>query len=117
MRGAPITVRCNCGEVQHVPYGDTWQCPSCHRRWNTNQISSEVYWGIMREMRDERVKVIIVALILAAGFAVFAATQGSRAWFLAPVVVAAWSLLYMPRWRRKLRAKARGLPRWNLHPD
>jgi hypothetical protein len=100
-----------------VPYGETWQCPNCHRRWNTNQISSDEYWGIMREMRDERVKVIVVALIVAAGFAVFAATQGSRAWFLAPVVVAAWSLLYMPRWRRKLRAKARGLPRWNLHPD
>lgn len=117
MRGAPITVRCDCGQIEHVPYGVTWVCPECDRRWNTNQIPADEYWGIMREMRDERVKVMVVAVVIAVAFAIYAMTQGARAWMLAPVVLAGWSLLYMPRWRRKLRIKTRNLPRWQLHPE
>lgn len=117
MRGAPITVRCDCGQVQYVPYGDTWTCPKCSKRWNTNQIPSEQYWGIMREMRGERIKVMIAALVLAGGFALFAMRSGPAAWALAPIVVAAWMLVFMPRWRRKLREKTRAIPTWQLHPE
>ncbi len=117
MRGAPITIRCDCGQVQYVPYGDAWTCPDCSRRWNTNQIPAEEYWGIMREMRDERIKVMVAALMIGAGFAVFAMTQGPAAWGLAPIVVGAWMLVFMPRWRRRLREKARSIPTWQLHPE
>ena len=117
VRGARITVRCDCGEVNYLEYGEVWTCPSCGRRWNTNQIPADEYWGIMREMRDERVKVMVVAVVTAFGFAVFALTQGARAWALAPIVIAAWTLLYMPRWRRRLRIKTRNLPRWQLRPE
>ena len=117
MRGAPITVRCDCGQVQYVPYGDTWSCPDCGRRWNTNQIPADQYWGIMRDMRDERIKVMGFAVLLAAAFAAVALTQGPAAWALAPIVVAGWMLLFMPRWRRRLREKARAIPTWQLHPE
>lgn len=33
---------------------------------------------------------------------------------LALVAMAGWWLLYMPQWRRKVRARARNLPSWKL---
>ena len=36
---------------------------------------------------------------------------------LLPVVIAAWYLIYMPRWRRRVRRRARSLPTWSLRPD
>ena len=71
----------------------------------------------MKEMRDERVKVMVAALAVAAGFAALAVTQGPAVWALAPIVVGAWMLVFMPRWRRRLREKARSVPTWMLHPE
>jgi len=62
VRGAQITVRCDCGGVGYVPYGERWECATCHRRWNTGQIPAEEYWGIMRDMRRMRISVILTAL-------------------------------------------------------
>ena len=36
---------------------------------------------------------------------------------LLPVLMGFWYLFYMPRWRRKVRERARNLRRWKLHPD
>lgn len=117
MRGAPITVRCDCGQVQHVPYGETWVCPECGRRWNTTQIPPDEYWGIMREMRNYRLQVIAAALVIGGGFAILAATTGTGAFAIMPLVMGGWFFLFMPRWRRKVRARARNLPRWQLEPE
>jgi len=62
MRGPPITIRCECGEVRDVPYGERWRCEVCRRSWNTSQIPAEEYWDLMREMRRLRFSVIGVAL-------------------------------------------------------
>jgi hypothetical protein len=117
VRGPPITVKCDCGQVQYVAYGEAWQCPDCGRRWNTAQIPSEEYWGIMREMRRYRLQAIAAALLIGAGFAALAATTGPRALAVAPIVMGGWFFFFMPRWRRKVRARARSLPRWQLHPE
>ncbi|MBI3647258.1 MAG: hypothetical protein HY240_00610 [Actinobacteria bacterium] len=117
MRGATITIKCDCGQVQYVPYGESWTCPACGRRWNTNQIPAEEYWGIMREMRGYRLRVIGVALILAGVFAVLFITTGPGAISLVPLVMGGWFFFYMPRWRRKVRAATRRLPKWQLHPE
>jgi hypothetical protein len=118
MKGAPITVRCDCGEIEHVAYGDTWECPSCGRRWNTAQIASDDYWGIMREMRRYRLEVIAVSLVLGVALAVTLANLGSRRFFpLVMGVMGVWFLVYMPRWRKKVRARARSLPKWKLRPE
>ena len=100
-----------------MPYGEIVDVPDCSKRWNTNQIPADQYWGIMREMRDERIKVMVVALVIGAGFVVFAMLQGPAAWALAPIVVGAWMLVFMPRWRRRLREKTRSIPTWQLHPE
>ena len=117
MRGARITVRCDCGEIQYVPYGERWECPKCGRRWNTAQIPSEEYWGIMREMRQERLRIMALAIVVGVGFAAFAIANGPRTFALAPVVLGVWLLFVMPRWRRRLRARARSLPTWKLKPE
>ncbi len=87
------------------------------RRWNTNQIPADQYSGIMRDMRDERVKVMVAALVVGAGFVVFAIDQGPAAWAIAPIVVGFWLLVFMPRWRRRLREKTRSIPTWELRPE
>lgn len=117
MRGAPITVRCDCGAVKHVAYGETWTCERCRRRWNTGQIPAEAYWGIMREMRRERLTVIGVALAIAAAFALLSLAGGVRFLVLMPVALGFWFLWFMPMWRRKVRRRARSLPKWKLHPE
>lgn len=117
MRGAAITVKCDCDRVEYVAYGDSWTCPDCGRRWNTNQIPAEEYWGIMREMRGYRLRVIAVALIFAVVFAVLLITTGPGAVSLVPLVMGAWFFYYMPRWRQRVRRAARSLPTWELHPE
>jgi hypothetical protein len=117
MKGAPITVRCDCGAVRYVAYGDAWECPTCGRRWNTEQIPAEEYWGVMREAKRQRLLMMGVAVAIAVGFTLLALTMGPAAWGFAPIVMGAWFLLLMPRWRRRLRLQARSLPRWQLHPE
>ncbi len=117
MRGAPITVRCDCGAARHVAYGERWTCEQCGRRWNTSQIPAEAYWGIMREMRRYRLTVVGVAVAIAAVFALLGATAGSQFFVLMPLALGFWFLWYMPMWRRKVRRRARNLPKWQLHPE
>jgi phage shock protein PspC (stress-responsive transcriptional regulator) len=117
MRGPPITVRCECGEVRHVPYGERWTCERCGRSWNTAQIPAEEYTAILRDMRNLRFSVIGVAAGLAVTFGVLAIVVSESLFLLLPVVLAAWFILYMPAWRRRVRRRARSLPNWELHPD
>ncbi len=92
-------------------------CEQCRRRWNTAQIPSEEYWGIMREMRRFRLTAILAALVLGVTFALLAFLVAQKLMLLLPVVIAAWYLIYMPRWRRRVRRRARSLPTWPLRPE
>ena len=100
-----------------MPYGETWQCETCGRRWNTSQIPRDVYWGIMREMRNYRLVVIGIALGLGILFALLALLVAERLFLLLPVVLAFWFIWFMPWWRRRLRTRARNLPSWQLTPE
>jgi hypothetical protein len=117
MRGAQITVRCDCGGIGYVPYGERWQCPNCHRRWNTTQIPAEEYWGIMRDMRKLRINVMLTMLGLVVPVIALSLVLGIRLLILLPVLLSFWYLFYMPRWRRRAREQARNLRRWKLHPE
>jgi hypothetical protein len=118
MRGAPITIRCDCGEVERVAYGERWSCQACGRSWNTAQIPGEEYWGVMREMRRYRLEVIAASIVLGLALAYTLAHIGARRYFpLVLGVMGVWFLFYMPRWRQKVRRRARDLPRWQLRPE
>jgi len=103
--------------MKHVPYGETWTCEACGRRWNTAQIPAAAYCGIMRDMRRMRMTVIGIALGFALLFGLLALFVAESLFLLLPVVLAGWFLGYMPWWRRKLRRQARNLPKWKLHPE
>ena len=117
MRGPAITVTCRCGEREQVPLGETWQCESCGLRWNTSQVPVDEYRRILRDMRRARLVVIGVAVGITAVFGLLALTVSEGLFLLAPVLLAAWFILYMPLWRRRLRARTRSLPAWELHPE
>src|SRR5215472_8728818 len=117
VRGALITIRCDCGGIGYVPYGQRWECATCHRRWNTGQIPAEEYWGIMRDMRRMRISVILTALAFVVPIVALAAFTGLQLLLLLPVVMSFWFLFYMPRWRRRVREQARSLRRWKLQPE
>jgi Flp pilus assembly protein TadB len=117
MKGPPITIRCECGETKQVPYGERWTCEGCGRRWNTAQIPAAEYDGILREMRRFRLTAIAAALVLGVGFTIAAVTVSQSLFLLLPVVLAAWYIWYMPLWRRKVRRRARSLPKWQLTPE
>ena len=117
MRGALITVRCDCGEVGYVAYGERWVCGKCRRAWNTAQIPAEEYWGIMRDMRRLRINVIFVALAVVVPFVALIPLLGARIMILLPLVMGGWFILYMPRWRRRVREQTRSLQKWKLRPE
>jgi fatty acid desaturase len=117
MRGALITVRCDCGGVGYVPYDERWECSTCHRRWNTGQIPAEEYWGIMRDMRRMRITVMVTALALVVPVLALVPVAGVRILVLLPVIMGFWFIFYMPRWRRRVREHARSLRKWNLRPE
>jgi hypothetical protein len=116
MRGALITMRCGCGESGQASYGELWECPECHRLWDTNQIPAEQYWGIMRDMRRLRLVAMGVALAIAAAGLVLALLVGGQFVIVAMMVVAFWFIWFMPYWRRRVRAQVRRLPTWRLDP-
>ena len=117
MRGAQITVRCDCGDVGYVAYGERWVCGKCRRSWNTAQIPAEEYWGIMRDMRKLRITVIGVALAMVVPIVALIPILGIRVMMLLPVVMGVWFMIYMPRWRRRVREQARSLRKWKLRPE
>ena len=117
MRGAQITVRCDCGDVGYVAYGERWVCGKCRRSWNTAQIPAEEYWGIMRDMRRLRINVIFVALAMVVPIVALVPILGPRIMILLPVVMGLWFIIYMPRWRRRVREQARSLQKWTLRPE
>jgi hypothetical protein len=114
VKGPPITVRCDCGTVHRLPYGDAVTCPTCGRRWDTSQIPEAEYLGVLTDMRRYRVQAMVLGSAIGLGVVVIAAITGRPLFPLALIAMAGWWLLYMPRWRRKVRERARNLPTWKL---
>jgi Flp pilus assembly protein TadB len=117
VKGPPITIRCECGEVRQVPYGERWSCEQCGRSWNTAQIPAAEYNGILREMRRFRLSAIGFAVVIAVAFVVLAVAVSQSLVLMLPVVLAGWYLFYMPMWRRRVRRRARTLPTWQLRQE
>ncbi len=117
MRKPPITIKCDCGEVGSVAYGERWECGTCHRSWDTRQIPGEEYDGLLRRVRRHQLEVLAMAVVAAAVLVPLIVAFGSRFIMLTPIVLAAWLFLVLPSWRRRYRRTAREAPRWELHPE
>src|SRR5437879_5627670 len=110
----PITITCDCGEYERVPFGERWTCAKCGRRWNTAQIPADEYWQLLRDLRRMRLTVVGAAFGLAAIFVILALVLAPSFFLFIPITITGWFIWYMPRWRRKVRRRARSAPKWQL---
>jgi hypothetical protein len=117
MKGPPITIKCECGETQSVPYGDRWLCERCQRSWNTAQIPAEEYESLLRRVRRHKLEVFAMAGVAGAILIPLIVVVNSRFILLTPLAMAVWLFMVLPAWRRKYRRTARDAPRWELHPE
>ena len=72
--------------------------------------------GHHAEMRRYRLQVVGVSLAFGVGAAIVLANLDVQR--VLPIILglmAFWFLVYMPRWRQKVRRRARDLPHWQLH--
>jgi hypothetical protein len=113
----PITITCECGEKRDVAYGDRWRCETCGRTWNTQQIPAEEYAGLLRRVRRHKLEAIGTMAIGAAILVPLIAFVDPSVIFLIPLLMVGWLFVFLPAWRRRYRATARGAPRWELHPE
>jgi Flp pilus assembly protein TadB len=113
----PITIRCECGETRDVAYGDRWQCETCGRRWNTQQIPAEDYESLLRRVRRHKLEALATMAIGAGVLIPVIAFVDARAIVLVPLLMAGWLFVFLPFWRRRYHATAHSSPRWELHPE
>jgi hypothetical protein len=117
MKGPPITISCECGQTRLVPYGETWVCEECSRRWNTGQIPEADYESLLRRVRRYRLEILGLAFAVLAVFVPLIVFVNQKFVFVAAVAAFAWMFLYMPFWRRRVRRAAREAPTWNLRAE
>ena len=117
MAQPPITITCECGETKRVAYGQRWQCGTCGRSWNTQQIPPEEYDGLLRRMRRHKIEVLAVAAIVAAVLVPLIVFVSGRVIAVVPLVMAVGLFWFLPYWRRRYRRTAHDTPRWELHPE
>ena len=118
LRGPPIAVTCECGRKRDLRYGESWDCESCGRRWNTAQIPADQYEAIRRTQLRFRVLPVLYGLVVA-GAAIFFTLTGNlfSVFVLLPMAMVAWFVLVRPGHRRRYRRAIAELPHWQLHPE
>ena len=117
MKKPPIKIRCECGDIGSVPYGQRWDCGKCHRSWNTQQIPDEEYEGLLRRVRRHQLEAVAMTAVALAVLIPLIVVFSSRIIFVVPIAMAAWLFFVLPAWRRRYRRTARDAPRWELHPE
>lgn len=70
--------------------------------------------GVMRDMKRLRLRAMVLGSAIGLAVVLFAAVTHRPVFPLALIAMAGWWLLYMPRWRRMVRVRARNLPSWKL---
>jgi len=117
VRGPPITITCDCGEVEQVRYGARWECPSCGRSWDTAQIPADEYRGLIHDLRMYRLVPIAIALVIAAAFVPLVIFVGEGLIFLLPLLLAFLAIFLGPFWKKRVRRRVAAAPQWNLRPE
>ena len=115
--GPRITVRCDCGQVRYLGYGEVWTCESCAKRWNTAQIPKEDYDRVTRELRRYRAAAAATGILAAAVLIPLGVFVSFAFMVLLPGVLLAWSGFVAPRYRRRVGRRIGTLPSWQLRPE
>lgn len=117
MAPPPITITCECGEKEYVPYGERWTCERCGRSWNTQQIPAEQYEDLLRRMRRHKLEALGAGALTAVVLVALIVAGGTRFILLIPMIMALWLFVFLPFWRRRYRRSALTSPRWQLEPE
>jgi hypothetical protein len=117
VKAPPITVKCDCGQVRWLAYGDRWQCEECGRSWNTAQIPEQEYRALQRAVRRYELQSLVFAGVLLAIFAPLIVFVDVRLGITGMVVFFFWSFMLRPHMRRRLLARVLGSARWQLRPE
>jgi hypothetical protein len=117
VKSPPITIKCECGEVRSVPYGERWECESCGRRWNTAQIPAEEYETLLRTVRRYRLQTVVFTAVMVAVFAPLIVLVDVRIGLTALILCFAWAFLLRPWQRQRVVHSVRSGSRWELHPE
>ena len=118
LKGPPITVSCECGEQRQLAYGESWECESCGRSYDTTRIPREQYEEIRRLSMRFRVLPVGFALLVALAAIVFTLTGNiPGVFFLLPVALVTWFVFIRPVHRKRYRQALKGLPRWELRAE
>jgi hypothetical protein len=117
-RGPPITLTCECGQTQHLRYGDRWTCETCSRSWDTAKIPLDQYAAIRAtQLRYRRVPIAISVLALAAVIACIVVGKALGGLLLVAILATTWSMFFRPLHRRRYREALAELPTWEIEPD
>jgi hypothetical protein len=117
MEAPPIQVTCECGEARSLRYGERWECETCGRRWNTEQIPPEEYRALANAVRRYQRQSILFAATMLAVFAPLVVFVDFRLGITGLILFFAWAFLVRPRQRRRLLNTVLGGPRWQLRPE
>jgi hypothetical protein len=117
MSGLRITVRCDCGQVRYLGYGDSWTCEACGKRWSTAQIPREEYELVARELARYRTAAVVALGVVAAVLVPLGIFVNVVFLFLAPGFLALWAGIVSPFLKRRLGRRVGALPTWQLRPD
>jgi hypothetical protein len=117
VKGPPITVTCECGQVRSLAWGVRWECETCGKRWNTGQIPAEQYEELIRAVRGYRLQALIFTGVMFAIFVPLIVLVDVRIGFTGLIVFFAWAYLLRPRQRRKVAEAIRANSRWQLEPE
>jgi Flp pilus assembly protein TadB len=117
MERPPITLTCECGQSQAVPYGERWRCEKCGRTWDTSQIPREEYEAVLRIQRRYRIVPLVLMVLAIATVALFVVLGRALAVILLPLALTVWLKFLRPLQQKRLRAQIAALPEWKLTPE
>jgi Flp pilus assembly protein TadB len=117
MERPPITLTCECGVQQAVPYGERWTCSKCRRTWDTSQIPEADYDAVLRIQRRYRIIPMGLLILAAATVVLFVALGRVLAVILLPLILTLWFMFIRPLQRKRLKAQVAALPEWKLTPE
>lgn len=110
----PITIRCECGEVNKADFGDVVTC-SCGRRYDTSTLPQGDLFAVQRAQTRMKLYVtvgmIFVVGLTLAGFFLWG-VKGAA--IVGPLTGLLWFRLIGPRFRRHVFRDAGELPAWDL---
>ena len=117
MKPPPITVTCDCGEFESLPYGARWECQSCGRRWNTEQIPVEEYRDLTNAVRRYQLQAVVFAAVMLAIYAPLMVFVDVRIGISGLILFFAWAFLLRPRQRRRVLNSVLSRATWQLRPE